>query len=88
MQPSKFIGVVGLMIALVVMPGLTIPATAADDPAAIADVTGDGTVNILDVSMIGSRFGLRAGEAGYREGLDLTSDSIIDTPDLSAQGTR
>ena len=73
-----------LSVGFVLGAGLTTPTWAEDDPAAIADVTGDGTVNILDVSAIGSRFGLQAGEAGYREGLDLVPDSIIDMPDLSA----
>ena len=82
MQPSKFIGVVGLVIALVVMPGLTIPAMAEVDPEAKADVTGDGTVNILDLSTMGSRFGLQAGQAGYRGGLDLDANGDIGMPDF------
>ena len=45
------------LILLVGMVLLALPASAQVD-ATTADLNGDGTVNILDISTMGSRFGL------------------------------
>ena len=71
---------------LIVLVGLGAPAMAqvdeAEDKDKIADVTGDGFINILDLSAMGSRFGLQAGQKGYRGGLDLVPDGAIGMPDF------
>ena len=64
-----------LSVGFVLWAGLPTPTWAEDDPAAIADLTGDGTVAGGDFSTLISRFGLQAGQAGYREGLDLVPDT-------------
>ena len=56
-------------------------ATAQADPAKY-DLTDDGNVNILDISAVASRFGLQAGQHGYREGLDLVPDGVIDMAEI------
>ncbi len=87
---------VAVSAALIILGGLVGPARAQvddeeDKSDAKADVTGDGTVNILDLSTMGSRFGLQAGQAGYRGGLDLDANGSIGMSDfmevLSSFGT-
>ena len=65
--PFLLAGTLGVLLA-----GQAIAATPEQ-----ADLTGDGTVNILDLSTIGSRCGLQAGQEGYRGGLNLTQDGVI-----------
>ena len=69
---------VATSVVLLVLAG----PVCAPDELATADVNGDGVVNILDISHIASRFGLSAGQHGYRGGLDLVPDGIIDMKDL------
>ena len=72
---------ISLSVGFMLGAGLTMPAWAQVD-APTADITDDGNVNILDISLLGSRFGLQAGQHGYRGGLDLVPDGIIGMPDL------
>lgn len=62
------------------------PAGAATVDANTADLNGDGRVNFVDFSAIVGRLFKRAGEEGYREGLDIAPvgapDGIIDFRDL------
>ena len=66
---------------LIFLLALATPAMAEVD-APTADLTDDGIVNVLDISTLTGRFGVRAGEQGYREGLDLNSDGIINFSDI------
>ncbi len=78
---SPMLGAVALTAAVLIgFAGA--PAMGQVDPDAKADVTGDGTVNILDFSTMGSRFGLQAGQEGYRGGLDLDASGDIGMPDF------
>jgi len=58
-------------------------AAPAQVNAPTADLTDDGNVNILDVSAIGSRFGLQAGQAQYRGALDFNADGQINLDETS-----
>jgi hypothetical protein len=48
-----------------------------------SDVTRDGAVNILDISIAGKAFGSRIGEERYRKLADTNSDGIINIIDIS-----
>ncbi|MEH7085547.1 Ig-like domain-containing protein, partial [Neobacillus drentensis] len=48
-----------------------------------ADVTGDNTIAVNDLSKVAKAFGKRAGEAGYNENLDMNKDGIIDIIDIA-----
>jgi uncharacterized protein YjdB/Leucine-rich repeat (LRR) protein len=48
-----------------------------------ADVTGDNTVAINDITKIAKAFGKRTGETGYNENLDMNKDGIIDIIDIA-----
>lgn len=52
--------------------------------APIADTNDDGLVDGLDVSILTSRLGVRAGEVGYLEGLDVIPDGVINMLDVDA----
>ncbi len=47
------------------------------------DVNGDGTVDILDLSAIGAKYGLSSGDPGFDPAMDINSDDIINIQDLS-----
>lgn len=57
----------------VVMPELTLPA---------GDVNGDDQVNILDLALIGSHFGVSCGEEGWDERADVNADCTVNQLDL------
>jgi uncharacterized protein YjdB len=48
-----------------------------------ADVTGDSTIAVNDLSKVAKGFGKRAGEVGYNENLDMNKDGIIDIIDIA-----
>ncbi|MBQ27455.1 MAG: hypothetical protein CMH81_04855 [Nitrospiraceae bacterium] len=52
--------------------------------ASIADTNDDGLVDGLDVPILINRLGVRAGEVGYLDGLDLISDDVINMLDVDA----
>jgi dockerin type I repeat protein len=47
-----------------------------------ADLSGDGTVDGLDLALLASRFGA-AGTEGLAAGADLTGDALVDGADLA-----
>ena len=69
---------VHLAVALLVLTGLPQPLHAE---SAVSDLNDDGVVNVLDLFQIIGRLGTQAGEVGYREGLDLVPDGVIDIND-------
>ena len=84
---SPMLGAVALTAAVLI--GIAgAPAMGQVDPDAKADVTGDGTVNILDISTMGSRFGLQAGQAGYRGGLGGRATRLQLAPLASRPATQ
>ncbi len=48
----------------------------------LGDVSGDGSVNCTDVSIVKSGFGTHAGQAGYNAAADLNNDGTINVLDL------
>ena len=56
---SVTIGVIFLLL------GGMVVSTMAQVDDATADLNDDGVVNILDLSTLGARFGLQAGQEGY-----------------------
>ena len=77
---SKHLWLVTCAVALLALTGLPQPLQA--DPR-VSDLNDDGVVNGLDLFEIIGRLGTRAGEEGYREGLDLapSDENIIDLND-------
>ncbi len=47
------------------------------------DVNGDGTVDILDLSAIGAKYGLTSADPGYDPDADINADGVINIQDLS-----
>jgi len=70
----------GLLTALV---GMQSPGALAMSPE-IADLNGDGVVNVLDFRILARKNGTASGTAGYREGMDLVPDGIINRDDLNS----
>ena len=50
------------------------------------DVSGDCTVDIVDISMVGSRFAMTPAFPRYLTAADLNNDGIIDVVDLVLVG--
>ena len=69
---------VHIAVALLVLTVLPRPLHAE---SAVSDLNDDGVVNVLDLFQIIGRLGTQAGEVGYREGLDLVPDGVIDVND-------
>ena len=82
-RSARFSVLATLGTLLMLLGGLAVPALAQVD-APTADITDDGNVNILDISTFIGLLGTQAGEVGYREGLDLVPDGVIDFADLNA----
>jgi hypothetical protein len=49
----------------------------------VGDVNGDGTVDIVDLSIVGQAFGSFEGEPSYNPEADLNCDGIVDIGDIS-----
>jgi len=54
----------------------------------LGDINGDGTVNYIDLAILGSCYGKLKGEMGYRQEADLNNDGIIDYRDLAILGAN
>src|SRR5207245_11756483 len=54
----------------------------------VGDVNGDGKVNIVDMSMVGSTFGSKLGDPRYNPAADLNQDGRIDISDMSIVGSN
>jgi len=54
----------------------------------LGDINGDGTVNYIDLAILGSCYGKLKGEIGYRQEADLNNDGIIDYRDLAILGAN
>ena len=52
-----------------------------------ADINGDGIVNIIDLSIVGSHFGSIRGGSNYLPAADLNNDGVINIIDLSIVGS-
>ena len=52
-----------------------------DSKAQNADVNGDGVVNVLDLTLVGSHFGEHV-DAAQMSSIDVNSDGIVDVRDL------
>ena len=81
-------GIITVLDARTCIRQCTLPRCAEPPPPDPADapkfdVNDDGNIDNLDVLVIEDRLGLQAGQAGYREGLDLVPDGIIDNADIS-----
>jgi hypothetical protein len=63
--------------------GLQSPGVAAVTPE-VADLNGDGVVNVLDYRLLARRNGIVSGNAGYLEGMDLVPDAVINRDDLNS----
>lgn len=57
-----------------------------EQQALSGDTNEDGKVNGEDVPVLGQKFGLRKGDAGYTAAADTNSDGVIDELDLFAVG--
>lgn len=53
------------------------------EPLKIADVDGDGVVNILDVSIVAKAFGSTKGNLGWNEAADLDGNNVVNIIDIS-----
>src|SRR2546427_12683964 len=51
------------------------------------DINGDGIVNIIDLSIVGSHFGSIRGGSNYLPAADLNNDGVINIVDLSIVGS-
>ena len=54
-----------------------------ETPGVFGDINGDQKVNIIDLAILGSVWGLRAGSAGFNVGADLDDSGTIDSADLN-----
>lgn len=52
------------------------------------DVNADGSISCLDLALIRSSFGRKAGQAGYDLRADLNQDGIVDARDLGVASKR
>jgi hypothetical protein len=53
------------------------------EPSNVADVNGDGAVNILDVSIVARAFGSSKGSAGWNAVADLDGNDVVNIVDVS-----
>lgn len=51
-------------------------------PPCLADVNGDGAVNLVDLSLVGSHFHLKEGSLGWDPLADLNSDKVVNVWDM------
>ena len=51
--------------------------------ALIGDVNGDGVVNCLDMAIVKTSFGKKAGQPGFDARADLNKDGVVNIIDLS-----
>ncbi len=52
------------------------------------DASKDGTVNIIDLALVGSHFGRSSSQPGYMLAADVNQDGVIDVRDLAVVGTQ
>ena len=62
--------------------------TATGEVALIGDVSGDSTVNYIDLAMLGASYGLSVGETGYNAAADLNDDDTVNYIDLAMLGAH
>ena len=62
--------------------------TATGEVTLIGDISGDDTVNYIDLGMLGASYGLSLGDAGYNAAADLYSDNTVDYIDLGMLGAH
>jgi hypothetical protein len=53
-----------------------------DNTECLADIDGNGCVNVLDLAFVSSRFGLRVGNSGWDNRADLVANNEVDIFDL------
>jgi hypothetical protein len=63
-------------------PTVTNTPTATPRPRCIGDVNGDGTVSVLDLTLVARHMGTRVGDRRYDPRLDLNHDGRINVLDL------
>jgi len=54
----------------------------------VGDVNGDGTVNYVDLGILGATYGLSLGDAGYNAAADLNGDNTVNYIDLGMLGAH
>ncbi len=52
----------------------------------LGDASGDGSVDILDLGMIGQSWGSSSGDEGYNDSADLNGDGVVNLLDLAIIG--
>jgi len=68
--------------------GLTAASTLSQEigyvisPVLIGDINGDGTVNILDISLVARAFGSEPGHPNWNAAADLNNDEVISIVDI------
>lgn len=62
--------------------------TATGEVTLIGDVSGDDTVNYIDLGMLGASYGLSLGGTGYNAAADLSGDGIVNYIDLGMLGAH
>ena len=71
---------------------LTVTSTSgtftATGDALVGDISGDGTVNYIDLGMLGASYGLSLGSTGYNAVADLSGDGTVNYIDLGMLGAH
>ena len=62
--------------------------TVSGSAGIIGDINGDGTVNYVDLGMLGASYGLSHGDGGYNANADLNGDSTVNYMDLGMLGAH
>lgn len=59
-----------------------------EDPPCVGDINGDGFVDLNDLAIVLSSYGLAPGDNGYNPGADLNGNGVVDLDDLTIALSR
>ena len=68
--------------------GITTTGGTATIVALTGDISGDATVDYIDLGMLGASYGISVGDTGYNASADLSGDGIVNYIDLGMLGAH